>query len=144
MGETIKVCCAILVDNDKILCAKRSATMSLPHKWEFPGGKIEPGEKPEHALKRELSEELGIEIEVLQEFRSNFHRYSEGKQIELIPFLARIVDGNPDPVEHQAVIWLGVNELVGLDWADADVPIVDEFIKWYRHRRVDSFCPSKN
>jgi 8-oxo-dGTP diphosphatase len=131
MGETIRVCCAILMDNNQVLCAQRSASMPLPYKWEFPGGKIEKEEDPEHALLREIREELGVEIEVLRKFGSNFHQYSGAKQIELIPFLGRIIEGEPYPKEHESLIWVRPENLASLDWAEADIPIVDEFVKWF-------------
>jgi 8-oxo-dGTP diphosphatase len=137
MGETIRVCCAILVDKNLVLCAQRSSSMSLPDKWEFPGGKIEPGEQTHEALRREIREELGVEIEVLQEFKSTFHRYSEERHIELIPFLARIIKGSPNPTEHQTLKWVKLGDLKGLDWAEADIPIVNEFIKWKKRLEKD-------
>lgn len=113
--------------------------MSLPHKWEFPGGKIEPGEPPRQALQREIREELDVEIEVLKEFAGNVHRYSAYKIVELIPFLGRIVGGEVLAKEHQTVKWVATDELHRLDWAEADVPIVLDFVKWYQSVPKDRF-----
>ena len=139
MEETIRVCCAILMNGGLVLCAQRSASMSLPHKWEFPGGKIEPGEPPRKALQREIREELDVEIEILKEFAGNVHRYSANKIIELIPFLGRIVGGEVMAKEPQPVKWVATDDLHRLDWAEADVPIVLEFVKWYQSVPRDKF-----
>jgi 8-oxo-dGTP diphosphatase len=64
----IKVVCGVIVDTDKVLCVQRSESMTLPLKWEFPGGKIEQGETSEECLNRELKEELNIEVSILRLF----------------------------------------------------------------------------
>lgn len=101
--------------------------MSHPLKWEFPGGKIEPDETPQSALAREIKEELSVEINILQPLTSVKHDY-KNKAIELIPFLAEISSGNIYLTEHQEYRWLHRNELLQLDWAEADVPVVMELI----------------
>ena len=70
----IHVVCAVIEQNGLILCAQRFESMALPLKWEFPGGKIEPGEAEEHALIREIQEELNVDIEILE--RLPVHDYA--------------------------------------------------------------------
>jgi 8-oxo-dGTP diphosphatase len=123
----MKVTCAILIQNGLIYCAQRSENMPLPLKWEFPGGKLERGESEVDCIRREIREELGIETEVLRRLTPNVHWVSEQKIIELIPFVARQVDEVPIRLkEHLQGKWLRRKELIGLDWADADIAIVRE------------------
>ena len=135
MCNTLQVVCAIIVQNNRVLCAQRAENMSLPLKWEFPGGKIEPGESPENCLKREIKEELNLFIEVDKRLKSNVHTYGEGRQIELIPFLARIKGGDLQVREHKQVIWKGFHDLKNLDWAEADIPIMRVFVK--NHSQIE-------
>jgi len=105
--------------------------MHLPLKWEFPGGKIEKNERPEACLKREIKEELGVEIEVLQQLPSNFHIYSNLK-LELIPFRCSLQTFEIELLEHSQIRWLLIEKLQDLDWAEADVPIVNHYIRKFR------------
>ncbi|MCR9014008.1 (deoxy)nucleoside triphosphate pyrophosphohydrolase [Aquiflexum gelatinilyticum] len=132
MAKTIRVTCAIIHDKGKILVAQRSENMDLPLKWEFPGGKIEADESPEACLKREIKEELNLRIEVKKAFKSNFHSYAGGKEIELIPFLCGYISGHLIVKEHQQIRWIEPENLLILDWADADVPIVNDFMEWFK------------
>jgi 8-oxo-dGTP diphosphatase len=124
----IKVTCALIInDQSRILAAQRSQTMSLPLKWEFPGGKIEPGETAEDCLIREIKEELNIEIQIIKVLPSNIHTYPK-ITIELIPFICAHIGGEIILKEHAQYRWLHKNELLALDWADADVPIVQHYL----------------
>jgi 8-oxo-dGTP diphosphatase len=131
MANTIRVTCAIIYDNGKILVAQRAENMDLPLKWEFPGGKIEENESAKACLIREIKEELNIEIEVKRAFKSNCHSYKEGREIELIPFLCGYISGHLVIREHRKILWVEPKNLTKLDWADADVPIVIDFIEWF-------------
>lgn len=125
----IKVSCAIILNQDgEILVAQRSANMSMPLKWEFPGGKLEPNETAEVCLHRELMEELNIEVQIIEQLPANLHAYSNFT-IELIPFLCKYVKGAMLLKEHAQIEWVHPTELLALDWADADVPIVKNFLK---------------
>jgi 8-oxo-dGTP diphosphatase len=128
----LRVTCAIIEKNGKILCAQRSETMKLPLKWEFPGGKIEENESPEACLKREIREELGIEIDILEQLPSFKHRYSANFSIELFPFRCKTLSEEIYLAEHKQIKWLSLGELKDLDWAEADVPIV-KYIKTHRN-----------
>jgi len=123
----IRVTCAIIENKNKVLCAQRSALMNLPLKWEFPGGKLEAGESEEDCLIREIREELNLIIGNLERLPSNIHTYEGGKAIELIPFRCKVVEGNLILKEHQQIKWLTAAELLILDWAEADISIVEYY-----------------
>jgi 8-oxo-dGTP diphosphatase len=131
MVKQIQVTCAIILKEEKVLCAQRSEIMPLPLKWEFPGGKIEKNESPAECLKREIREELNLEIEIVQAFKSNFHSYSPEKEIELMPFLCKFLGGDLILKEHRNVVWEEVEKLGLLDWAEADIPILHSFMEWF-------------
>lgn len=131
--KIIPVTCAIIFHQGKVLATQRSATMDLPGKWEFPGGKLEPEENPEDCLIREIREEISIEIKIFGALQSNEHNYFAEKIIRLIPFLATWEAGDIRLLEHSEVKWIGPEELFSLDWAAADVPIVHELQeKWVK------------
>lgn len=110
--------------HDEILCARRGPG-SQAGLWEFPGGKIEPGETPEHALVREIAEELGCAITVGDEVTSTIHPY-DAVTVTLTTFHATITDeATPHPHEHAELRWVPVDELDRLDWAPADIPAVE-------------------
>lgn len=105
--------------------------MHLPLKWEFPGGKIEQGENAKACLKRELFEELGVDIKILEALPPTTHSYSE-KSVQLLPFRCNIIGGEIVLREHKQVVWLPLEKLENLDWAEADIPIVKHYTKNYR------------
>jgi 8-oxo-dGTP diphosphatase len=125
----LTVVCALILRADHVLCAQRSAQMALPLKWEFPGGKLEAGEAPEVALRREIIEELGVEIEVGRPLAVSEYTYEGGRTIRLQPFLATLKnDREPVAQEHAEIRWVRGEHLWELDWAAADVPIVQEYL----------------
>ncbi len=124
----IEVTCAIIEHDNKVLVTQRSEKMALPLKWEFPGGKIEKGETAEACLIREILEELHINIKISKQLNSNTHQYSETKTIILIPFICELIDGEIKLTEHANFLWLSKSELSNLDWAEADVPILNEYL----------------
>jgi len=103
--------------------------MNLPLKWEFPGGKIEPNESPEDCLIREIKEELNIAIEIIQRLEPNKHAYP-AINIQLIPFICKTIGGEIQLKEHANFKWLNTNELLDLDWAEADIPIINNYLKY--------------
>jgi 8-oxo-dGTP diphosphatase len=125
----IDVTCAIIVSNNKILCVQRSALMSMPLKWEFPGGKREEGESEEECLFREIHEELGLVVQITDKLRDNIHHYHKNLSIRLIPFICKIVSGELSLNEHSHSKWLEKPDLLLLDWADADISIVLDYMK---------------
>ncbi|MEN0056936.1 MAG: (deoxy)nucleoside triphosphate pyrophosphohydrolase [Mucilaginibacter sp.] len=125
----INVTCAIIVNADKqIFVAQRGPTMALPLKWELPGGKIEPSESEEDCLIREIKEELSIDIKIIKSLSANIHNYPK-ISIKLIPFICELIGGKIELKEHVQFKWLKKTELLDLDWAEADIPIVKNYIK---------------
>jgi 8-oxo-dGTP diphosphatase len=123
----VPVVCAVIVNTaGLVLVAQRPPHKHLGLKWEFPGGKVEPGERPERALAREIAEELGCEIEIGRRLPHVTHDYGS-VTIEMIPFVCGLRAGSAaHPREHVAVAWLPVAELRGgaVDLAPADVPVL--------------------
>lgn len=129
LKKLIKVVAAI-IENEKneIFCALRSPEMSIPNKWEFPGGKVEANEDIYTALEREISEELDCKIETKKEvFNENTHEY-DSFIIQLISIKSKVVEGTPKPSEHSKLIWLKKENLDSLKWAPADIPAVEQLI----------------
>ncbi len=126
--DPIKVTCAIITIDNKILAVQRSRIMSMPMKWEFPGGKIEPAETEMECIKREIREELNIEIKLLDRLVPSIHRYPTFT-IELIPYTANYVSGELRLKEHNSYVLMDRHELCTLDWAEADMPIVKEVMR---------------
>ncbi|WP_312470315.1 (deoxy)nucleoside triphosphate pyrophosphohydrolase [Neobacillus sp.] len=130
MKKLVKVVAAIIEnDQNEILCALRSPEMSIPNRWEFPGGKVEANEDIYSALEREIAEELDCRIETFKEvFDDNTHEY-ETFIINLISIKCRVVEGSPTKSEHSKLIWLKRENLESLKWAPADIPAVDQLIQ---------------
>ena len=123
----IHVTCAIIERDGFVLAAQRSAMMSLPLKWEFPGGKIHQGESPEECLRREIAEEMNIRIEIGCSLPPSTHNYS-AFSITLYPFVCSIENGEIALAEHSAITWLVPEKLHTLDWAEADIPVVEAYL----------------
>jgi 8-oxo-dGTP diphosphatase len=124
----IDVTCAIILFDDKILVTQRSEQMKLPLKWEFPGGKLEINESVEECIIREIKEEINIEVAITRKMSNSIFNYGDFK-INLIPFVADYVSGKIILSEHRAYKLLEKTELLNLDWAEADIPILEEFLK---------------
>jgi 8-oxo-dGTP diphosphatase len=122
----IHVACAIIERAGLVLAAQRSAAMALPLKWEFPGGKIDAGESPEECLRREIVEELGVHVQVGRPLAPATHHYP-AFTVTLHPFVCSIESGELTLHEHAAVTWLRPEELSTLDWAEADLPVIDAY-----------------
>jgi 8-oxo-dGTP diphosphatase len=124
----IEVCCAIIVEDEKILATRRSHGMHLAGFWEFPGGKIEPGETAEACVFREIREELNIEIIIEKQLPSVEHHYPE-KSIRLIPFICKIRSGIITLTDHSEFRWLVGHEVSSINWAAADLKVLEEFFR---------------
>jgi 8-oxo-dGTP diphosphatase len=123
----IDVTCAIIINENKILVTQRSEKMKLPLKWEFPGGKLETGESEIECIVREIKEELNIKIKIIERLSNSIFDYGEF-QINLIPFIANYYSGEIKLLEHKAYKWVEKNEMILLDWAEADLPILKQFL----------------
>jgi len=123
----LHVACAIIEHDGKVLAAQRSETMNMPLKWEFPGGKLEPGETPEACLVREVREELAIGINLGRALPTTTHSY-ETFTVTLYPFVCALADGIMTLHEHRAVAWMKPEQISALDWAEADYPIIADYL----------------
>jgi len=122
----IRVACAIIERGGKVLSTQRSESMSLPLKWEFPGGKINDGESPQECMKRELAEELGIEVSIGAPLTVSTHHYRTFS-VTLYPVICKIASGEIILHEHAAMAWVLPEELHKLDWAEADRSVIKEY-----------------
>lgn len=123
----IEVVAAIIVNGDKILCVQRGPNKYkyISKKFEFPGGKIITGETKEEALKREIREELKINIDIEKEFMTIYHEYPDFK-LTMHSFICKSHDVAFTLTEHINYMWLSKRELLPLDWAAADIQIVEK------------------
>jgi 8-oxo-dGTP diphosphatase len=122
---TLRVVAAVLYDAaGRVLIAQRPPGKFLAGKWEFPGGKLEPGESAEAGLARELHEELGVRLESCRLLLSLRHDYAD-RRVELVTLVVERYAGEPVAREGQALKWVRPAELYTVDLLPADRPIVD-------------------
>ncbi len=121
-----QVVAALIVDDDRILACQRTRHQPMPLKWEFPGGKIEAGEQPRDALRRELDEELGIDATIGNEVARIQHRYPGGGSVELRFFEVRKYEGELENRIFREIRWVTRKELLELDFLDADRSLVKD------------------
>src|SRR3954468_16557655 len=112
---------AAILRDGRVLAARRTSPPEAAGRWELPGGKVEPGETPEAAVVREVAEELGCRIAVSGWLPE---RVPIGDRHVLTVALARLVDGEPVPHEHDEVRWLAAGEVDSVDWLDPDRPFL--------------------
>ena len=118
------VVAALIVRGDEILCCQRTEHQALALKWEFPGGKIEAGETPLEALRRELDEELGIKAEIGREVARILHTYQNGNSVNLHFFVVDRFENELQNRIFREVRWVKRSELPALDFLDADKELV--------------------
>ena len=127
--KQIEVVAGIIFYEDKILCVQR-AINKLPYiseKFEFPGGKIEKGETQKEALQRELLEELNISVNIKSFYFTVVHEYPDF-ELTMHSYICEIDTKDITLNEHISLQWLNLNELRNLDWAAADIPIVNKLV----------------
>ena len=123
--KPIKVTAAILEKDGRIIIAQRMSTDHLASKWEFPGGKIEPGETPEECLARELKEEFNIGVSVGAYLGSSIYHYDH-LSIELMAYRAFWIEGSINSVDHKDYKWVTIEQLPEYEFAPADKPFVEK------------------
>ena len=124
----MRVTAGIIEGNGKVLIGRRKPGKHMGGKWEFPGGKIEPGETPEQSLARELAEELGIRAQV-GPFLGRAFFEGDGVSLELLVYRVDGVEGIPALREHEELRWVKPEELLSYDLADSDRAVVKELYR---------------
>ena len=127
--KKIEVVAGVIFCKDEILCVQRKKNKLhyISEKFEFPGGKIEPGESKEEALHRELLEELNLSMKIKSFFMTVAHEYHDFELI-MHTYICEVESKELKLNEHIDKKWLKVNELDQLDWAGADIPIVEKLV----------------
>ena len=123
---TTIVVAALLLEEGRLLICQRSAGSKFPNKWEFPGGKIETGEDPKEALRRELREELGIVAEIGEEVWRVEHQYPGHPPVRLLFFAVQGYSGAVENRVFQKVCWAVLPDLARYDFLEADWPLVEK------------------
>ena len=126
--RTFEVVGAVIVRSGLVYCVQRGPDGSLPGMWEFPGGKIEPGEDEVTALVREIHEELLCDVQVGQKITTTPYDYDFGT-VRLTTYYCDLIAGEPTLTEHAGEVWLQPDQLMALAWAPADVPAVEAVIR---------------
>jgi len=121
-----RVVAALILKDDQILACQRTRHQPMPLKWEFPGGKIEEGEQPRDALRRELEEELGIEATIGNEVARIHHEYPSGGAVELRFFEVHDYEGKVENRIFREIRWVNRSELPELDFLEADLGLVKD------------------
>jgi 8-oxo-dGTP diphosphatase len=120
------VAAALILQDGKLLICQRTRHQPMPLKWEFPGGKIEEGEQPRDAMRRELEEELGITAHVGEEVARIRHTYRGGSQVELRFFLVHKYEGELENRIFRDVRWVERNQLPSYDFLEADRELISD------------------
>ncbi len=114
---------AALIRDGRVLASRRTGPAHLAGLWEFPGGKVDDGESDVQALERELREELRVEAEVGERLGGDL---LIGETAVLRVYLCRLLVGEPALVDHDAHRWLGIDQLLEVDWIPVDLPLVEQ------------------
>lgn len=121
-----RVVAAVIEKDGKLLVCQRTRHQTMPLKWEFPGGKIEEGEQPRDALRRELEEELGIHAKIGDEIARLKHAYPNGATVELRFYLIREYAGEIENRIFRDLQWSAPKDLPSYDFLEADASLVKD------------------
>ena len=124
-----QVVAALILRDGRVLICQRTRHQTMPLKWEFPGGKIEEGEQPRDALRRELDEELGIEANIREEVARIRHEYPNGGTIELRFFAVHEYKREIENRIFRDLRWVQRSELPAYDFLEADLTLVQDLAK---------------
>jgi len=124
-----RVVAALILRGDKVLVCQRTRHQTMPLKWEFPGGKIESGEQPRDALRRELDEELGIDATIGEEVARFRHDYKNGAAVELRFYAVREYRGEIENRIFKDMRWARPSDLPALDFLEADLGLVRNLVE---------------
>lgn len=128
--RSVEVVAAVLMSDGKILIGQRKRGGRHPLKWEFPGGKVEPGEDPRAALARELREELDVEAVIGEEMDSYEVRYGDGFRIRLRFYRVTEFRGEPRNLDFEQIVWAKPERLPDYDFLDGDLSFVSKVACW--------------
>ncbi|HZZ16992.1 MAG TPA: (deoxy)nucleoside triphosphate pyrophosphohydrolase [Candidatus Sulfotelmatobacter sp.] len=123
-----RVVAAVIEKDSKVLVCQRTRHQTMPLKWEFPGGKIEEGEQPRDALRRELEEELGIHAKIGDEIARLQHVYPNGGAVELRFFVVREYEGEMENRIFRDLQWSATKDLASYDFLEADESLVKDLV----------------
>lgn len=122
----VRVPCAVIEHDGKVLAGQRSAALSFPLQWEFPGGKLEKGETDEQALFREIMEELNVAVEIVDKLPET-SKDQGWREIVLVPFVCKVDTTDFILTEHEQILWLDADDLPTLDWTEADLNVIQNY-----------------
>jgi 8-oxo-dGTP diphosphatase len=123
----ITVAAGLIERNGQVLIARRKNAGAHGRKWEFPGGKVEPNESPEECVRRELQEELGIQVEVGNLFCISEYDYPDFS-IRLVVYRILSIKDDPIALEHEEIRWVAPEEIERFDFPEADLPVVAKLV----------------
>lgn len=126
-----EVVAALIWKNDRFMICRRPPHKTRGLLWEFVGGKTEPGESPEEALRRECKEELDVTIEVLDLFMEVVHAYPD-MTVHLSLYNAKIMHGTPKMLEHCDIKWIHPSEIPNYDFCPADTEILEKLMETFQ------------
>jgi 8-oxo-dGTP diphosphatase len=136
----VRVPCAIIEHQGKVLAGQRSASLSFPLKWEFPGGKQEENETDEETLLREIDEELNADIEIIQKLPAT-PKDQGWREILLVPFVCKLKPSVIILTEHEQIRWMNPDELRTLDWTEADLGVIESYYLYLASREQQPSSP---
>jgi 8-oxo-dGTP diphosphatase len=130
MSAIISVTCAIIEQEGRVLAAQRARHRAQGGLWEFPGGKIHPGESAEACIRREIAEELGAAIHIVARLPACIYHYPK-QSVRLIPFVCVPVKcADFQAIEHEQIRWCTDEELSELAWCPADISVLQQYRAW--------------